>query len=400
MANQSGSHGANITADLSSFESFQRTMRSALDRQVQAAMADIEAQFQSRMLNGPQAPSIQVSVNVYYDIRSIDTQADPGNHPGRRSETLMNESMDRLNLNIGDTIIEGETGQRVAEDHRDGESVPQATTRINLPVRVPVGGIDRPAITHNPAEEARTSLRSSIAEARARTDNAFGGLVSGINRPASQNYPFEEARHSLRSSITDLLLAFDVADPDPENDCPICHETYPGISGGLDEPIVLDCDHVIGFSFMESWICGGHNSCPMCRAAVFRPDVLADLADQEEFYGRPRPTFRTAVPYVERNNLEARTQPHRQQEMLTEPANRDRLPLGASGPTATDQSFPRNLASDREQVMLREVGERMRRIADGFRVPSEEEVRSNPRAHVHSQEVRGGGGMFRFQAHR
>ena len=87
--------------------------------------------------------------------------------------------------------------------------------------------------------------------------------------------------------------------------------------------------------------------------------MLAELADQEESRGRTRPTFRTAVPYVESNDREARTQPHRQQEVLTD---QERLPLGTSGTTARD--WWEMLASDREiseeEVRLREIGERFR----------------------------------------
>ena len=131
MANQSGSHGANITADLSSFESFQRNIRSALNPQFQATMADIEAAYQSRVRSSPRGPSIQVSVNISHDIRSVDIQADLDIHTARRSQMDMNQDMARLNLDIGDSVSEGESAQRDAEDHPEREFVPQATARLD-----------------------------------------------------------------------------------------------------------------------------------------------------------------------------------------------------------------------------------------------------------------------------
>lgn len=335
MANQSGSHRATITADLSSFVNFQISMRSGLNRQVQAAMADIEA----AVLNSSQGPGIEVSVSLNYEIRSVDTQANPPDHLAGGSQIDMRQQTARLN-----GFFDRLAGPRQTDMSQD-------RARLNVDID-------------------DSDSESDVGEWEIG-NLAIGDPVGGNDRPATRHTLFEQARPPLHSFITDLLLELPVAELDDQSrdDCPVCHESFPEV-GELDEPIVLECGHVMGFSCMENWICGGHNSCPLCRAAVFRPAVLAELADQEEFHGRPRPTFRTQVPYVERNDREARTQPHRQQEIHTELASQERL------------------ASDRLQQMT-EISERMWEINERVRAQnSEEEPRSISRVQAHLEELR------------
>ena len=47
--------------------------------------------------------------------------------------------------------------------------------------------------------------------------------------------------------------------------CPVCTEAF----SGDDRPMLLDCGHLVGRECIERWVLSGHNSCPMCRAAIF-----------------------------------------------------------------------------------------------------------------------------------
>lgn len=300
MADRSGSHGAQFFVNLSSFENFQTAMKATLNRQVQLAMAHLEASYQSHALNNPHAPGVQVSVNINYNIRltdTTDTQADSNN------QADISQDMARLNLDLGDPVGESETNQRDTEDRRNDEAVPQETIRIHFDI---------------------------------------DGPVNEINQSATQNNLFEQARSPLQYSIFDLLLGLPLADlEDPAPDCPVCYEQFPESEGEEDEAIVLDCNHVIGFDCMERWIGDGNNSCPLCRALVFDPVVLAALADREELSGRPRPIFRTAVleaaaedrtAAAQAQEREAAASLQHQQEILDQffadlrPIRRDRFP--------------------------------------------------------------------------
>lgn len=264
MANQSGSHGANMIVDLSSFANFQIAMRATLNRQVQAAMADLEAAYQAHGINNPQAQGVQVSVNINYNIRVVETQAGPNNQTARRNQTDIAQDISRLNLDVGEPVVGRETDQRDTNPQPNEENAPQETPR---------------------------------------TMSALDGREGETDRPATQDNPDEEAPPSLRISIYALLLALPLANCDESpQDCPVCREPFPPFEaeadGETDEAIVLNCAHIIGFSCMENWIGRGHNSCPMCRAVVLDPAILTALADREETWGRPRPIFRTAVSDV------------------------------------------------------------------------------------------------------
>lgn len=63
-------------------------------------------------------------------------------------------------------------------------------------------------------------------------------------------------------------LRLDALAEDKKN-CPVCTEPF-----SLDDrPTLLECNHLIGRECIQRWVLSGHNSCPICRAAIVR---LAD----------------------------------------------------------------------------------------------------------------------------
>ena len=338
MANHSGSHEANIYVDLSSFESFQIAMRATLNRQVQAAMADIETAYQLYRLNNPQAPGVQVSVNINYNIRPIDTHAGLNDNTARGSQANMAQDMARLSLDTDDSMGEGDTSHREEVNHQAEENVSQGTTLTNLATNGPVGV-----------------------------------------RLAAQNNPDEEAPPSLQWSVADLLCSLPPANlEDPPPDCPVCRESFPPTHWGEgDEAIVLDCNHIIGFKCIQNWICGGQNSCPLCRAAVFEPAVLTALADRVESSGLPRPVFRTPALNVAAETEEAA---FGEEEMFIELTDEERSEAVMSQPMDRDDSLWDMLASEGEV--------------------SEEQFRLIPRVYALLREIRDTRERLRVLANR
>ena len=104
MANQSGSHGANEFVDLNGFESFQIAMRATFNRQVQAAIADLEAAYQSHVLDHTQVAGVQVSVNVNYNIRLTDL-TDTQNHSDEGNSWEVHSSDDHSDEDDPDEVL-------------------------------------------------------------------------------------------------------------------------------------------------------------------------------------------------------------------------------------------------------------------------------------------------------
>lgn len=201
MAGEPGSHRANILVDLS-VESFQDTVRAAVNDQVDVIMADLEANYHSRVLHNSQVHGLQVSVNIDYNIRSLDSEAD------------LSDEIARLNLDNAGT------------DDRS----------------------DQPDIEDLPDEEADPTILASVA--------------------------------MLLDSLP--VINLDDLQEDSKN-CPVCQEAFPGSDlGEVDTPVMLHCSHIIGRACIERWISGDHNSCPLCRAAIFEPALLTTPTNEEE----------------------------------------------------------------------------------------------------------------------
>ena len=70
--------------------------------------------------------------------------------------------------------------------------------------------------------------------------------------------------------------------PEDGKVCPVCTEGFSSNGGGDngdddeddDMPIRMKCGHVVGRKCIEQWILSRHNSCPICRAAIFEPGQL------------------------------------------------------------------------------------------------------------------------------
>ena len=93
---------------------------------------------------------------------------------------------------------------------------------------------------------------------------------------------------SLTERLVDSLPVVKVEDIEEESrDCPVCQEAFAGSdSNEADTPVMLQCSHIIGRACIQTWISGDHNTCPICRAAIFEPDVLMALLNQEDWEER------------------------------------------------------------------------------------------------------------------
>ncbi len=89
----------------------------------------------------------------------------------------------------------------------------------------------------------------------------------------AKTHPPPPTLFSAAASLLGFLPRVKIEDlPDHEKSCFVCHERFPGSElRKPDTPILLRCGHVVGRGCIERWILGGHNSCPMCRGAMFEP---------------------------------------------------------------------------------------------------------------------------------
>lgn len=136
MADQPGSHRANIIVDLR-VENFRDTVTAALNHQIQEVIADLEAGYHMRRLNNPEVHGVQVSVNINYNIQPLDTQTDLDDAIARLNHAAM--AQDTAHIDSDDRGPVAETDQHDTEDHPDGEPPttlrsPVATFLASLPV--------------------------------------------------------------------------------------------------------------------------------------------------------------------------------------------------------------------------------------------------------------------------
>ena len=88
MADQPGSHGANIIVDLDT-HSFQDMVRAAINHQAEVVIADLEAAYHSRGLDSPQVRGAQVIVSINYNVRPLDSEADLRNAVAQQDRTRL-----------------------------------------------------------------------------------------------------------------------------------------------------------------------------------------------------------------------------------------------------------------------------------------------------------------------
>lgn len=269
MADHSGFHGANLTVDLS-VENGQNLVRAALNRQVEAVIADLEADYQSRVLNNPQ---VRVSFEINYDLHSLDTQADMDNQDARHGPVDINQDIARLNL---DSRGHGETHQHGAEDQ--------------------------------PGEQARPTVLYLV---RSILGSLIGPPVSEPHPHDIEDQPHEESGPSLHTLVGRLLDHMPVVNLDEleedSKDCPVCQEPYSASeSYDADTPITLPCSHVIGRACLERWMLGLHDTCPCCRATIFALSAQADEEQEEAEEPEPMTVEELEVEYREAAGLNAR----------------------------------------------------------------------------------------------
>lgn len=138
--------------------------------------------------------------------------------------------------------------------------------------------------------------QTDVAQETARLNSNAGGYDDETDQHDMFDYLDEEAFPNLPSSrarLLDSLPVVNLADlPEHSQTCPVCQESFARSDlNETDTPILLHCDHIIGRACIERWILGDHNSCPMCRAAIFEPTMLTALADQEGLRGHFGPAY-------------------------------------------------------------------------------------------------------------
>ncbi len=219
MADEFGCNGANIILD-PSVESFHHVVRENIDRLAQAAIAALDAAYQTSSQTNPQAHGVQVIFNISHSFRSLGTQAELDDQVAERDRVGVAEDLAQLNMDIVDRILESDPHE--TENHT--------------------------------AEETHWMLIPSI--------------VASL--------------FSTTARLLDSLPVVSFADlKEDSKDCPICHLPFSDSDlNEVDTPILLRCNHVIGRKCVERWVLEGHNSCPFCRSAIFEPVVLPTLADE------------------------------------------------------------------------------------------------------------------------
>ena len=277
MADLVGCNGVNIIVDLS-VESFPNVMRTSIDRQVEAAMTDLDTAYRSHRLGNSRIHGIhgvQVFISMSYNMRLLGTQAELEDQIALRDQADTAQGLAQLSL---DTV------HRVrGTDHRDIEIPPAEETRRaqlssvarsldSLPV-VSLDGSEQESqdcpVCHEPfpgsdpnEPDTPVLLRCNHVIGRACIER----WVSDHNNscPMCRAPVFEPG---------ELI--------DHSQDCPVCHEPFPGTDpNALDTPILLRCNHVIGRACIERWVSDHNNSCPMCRAPVFMPGELIAMVNR------------------------------------------------------------------------------------------------------------------------
>ena len=189
------------------------------------------------------------------------------NHPSPSTPNMTIETSDESSQHF------------VRNDHNHHPLQFSTTTDINLAHRrlrapdlhVPVNMTDdlRDVGTHYPtdAERARGDVHSQVppvAGPSAAIIQHHGTYIQPdeqINRRRPTPYYLTATR---RLGFFPTLHLDELA-ADKKN-CPVCTDLF-----SLDDrPMLLDCNHLVGRGCMERWVESGHNSCPMCRMAIFR----------------------------------------------------------------------------------------------------------------------------------
>ena len=105
-----------------------------------------------------------------------------------------------------------------------------------------------------------------------------------IHRTHQANTGTSEASPTRAETFLQSLPPLSLTDlPHDTKDCPICMEPYLAAQHN-ESPVRLPCTHVMGKDCLQSWLNSStlnrnNNTCPMCRAVLFKRDIAA-LAHQ------------------------------------------------------------------------------------------------------------------------
>ncbi len=118
MADEFGCNGANIILD-PSVECFHHVVRENIDRLAQAAIAALDAAYQTSSQTNRQAHGVQVIFNISHSFRSLGTQAELDDQVAERDCVHVAEDLAQLNMDIVDRILESDprdTKNQTAEE--------------------------------------------------------------------------------------------------------------------------------------------------------------------------------------------------------------------------------------------------------------------------------------------
>lgn len=280
-----------------------------------------------------------------------ETMADrPGTHRANiivdaNVESFRNVTRDALNQQVQAVMADLEVAyQARVHDNAQAHGV-QISVNINYSLRPLTSQADLDDQT------ARRS-RADMAHETAQLNLDIGVNAGEINQQDTDDFLDDEYPPTLFSSaarLLDSLPVVNLADLIEESqDCPVCREPFSGSEySEADTPVLLHCNHIVGRGCVEKWLSGDHNSCPMCRAAIFEPAVLTALANQEGLRDRSGSLYHVQVGNFAREDTDGQARPGRngdhavgddtevalpEAQVLTVLANEEQLDTGGSEP--------------------------------------------------------------------
>lgn len=203
-------------------EDFQANMERIINQQVREVVADLEVAYHGRGLD---TSRVRISVTINYNIRALAP-----------------------NLIVDDPVARS-----------NNADIERGIAEVAL--------APNPVVSDRIARSTNADIERGIAEFRRnvinRGRNPYRCNAATLPEDTNDLTFFAAAALSLGFLPAVSLDAL----PDDAKNCVVCQEPY----AGRDRPVTLKCHHIVGRACIEIWILGGHNSCPLCRAAIFEP---------------------------------------------------------------------------------------------------------------------------------
>lgn len=168
-----------------------------------------------------------------------------------------------LNQQLDDVVMDLEAAYARTRTNPHPRPV-QISITIAYNISELLGPNTTPPFPPQPADQI-----NQVGSGNLRVDVQIGRLpFLDLAPDPGPRYMFDAAANLVGS-----LPTVDVNElPEDGKICPVCTEGFVG--GAEDRPVILRCGHVVGRKCIEQWILGRHNTCVICRAAIFEPGQL------------------------------------------------------------------------------------------------------------------------------